>query len=66
VIPGEGGFGEDAYRYSLSSIDATGASYTFGGEVPWPPEAASQVTARADRRADAADEVAPAARHSGN
>jgi hypothetical protein len=63
VIPGEGGFAEDAYRYYLSSIDSAGASYVFGGQVPWPPEAGSQVIAR--RPTHLADKVAPGARLSG-
>jgi hypothetical protein len=66
VIPSDGGFAEDAYRYYLSSVDAAGASYTFGGKVLWPPEAGSQVIVRTDQRAYVADEVAPGARHNGD
>ena len=66
VVPGGGGFGEDAYRYYLKSIDAAGASYAFGGKVPWPPEARSQVIARADQRKHVADNVAPGAGQDGN
>jgi hypothetical protein len=66
VILGDSGFAEDAYRYYLSSIDAAGASYTFGGNVPWPPEAGSQMVARTARRGYVADEVAPGALHNGD
>ena len=66
VIPGEGGFAEDAYRYYLSSIDSAGASYAFGGMVPWPPEAGSQMIERTDRRDYVADEVAPGAHLNGD
>lgn len=40
---GDGGFGEDAHRYYLSSVDATGAVYAYGGPVRWPPEAGPPV-----------------------
>jgi hypothetical protein len=66
VILGDGRFAEDAYRYYLSSIDTAGASYVFGGEVPWPPEAGSHVIARRDQRPRVADEVAPGALHNGS
>jgi hypothetical protein len=39
IVLGEGGFGEDAHRYHLSAIDSSGAVYTYGGAVRWPPEA---------------------------
>ena len=66
VIPGDGGFAEEAYRYYLSSIDSAGASYVFGGQVLWPPEAGAEVIARTDRREHVADQVAPGARLNGN
>jgi hypothetical protein len=67
VVLRDGGFAEDAYRYYLSSIDASGAVYTFGGEVPWPPEAGSQIVRPlVDAREDAADSIAPGARHNGD
>jgi hypothetical protein len=67
VVPVEGGFAEDAYRYYLSSIDSSGASYRFGGKVTWPPEASSQmIRPLIDQREYVADEVAPGARHDGN
>jgi len=66
VIPGVGGFAEDAYRYYLSSIDSAGAGYRFGGQVPWPPEARSYAVTRTDERQYVADEVAPGAHHNGN
>jgi len=43
VVLDKGGFGEDAHRYYLSSIDSTGAVYTYGGVVWWPAEAGPQV-----------------------
>ena len=43
VVLGGGGFGEDAHRYYLSSIDSGGAVYTYGGTVWWPPEAGPHV-----------------------
>ena len=43
VVLGEEGFGEDAHRYYLSSIDSSGAVYTYGGSVWWPPEAGPRV-----------------------
>jgi hypothetical protein len=63
VILGRGGFGEDAYRYYLNSLDSAGASYAFGGKVAWPLEARSQMIARTAHRAHVADEVAPGARN---
>ena len=67
VVPREGGFAEDAYRYYLRSIDSSGAAYTFGGKVPWPPEARSHfIRPLMDEREYAADEVAPGARHNGD
>ena len=38
------GFGENAHRYYLSSIDSSGAVYVYGGAVWWPPEAGPRVT----------------------
>ena len=67
VVLREGGFAEDAYRYYLSSIDSAGATYTFGGEVPWPPEAGSQmVRPLVDAREHTADRMAPGAGHNGD
>jgi hypothetical protein len=67
VVLREGGFAEDAYRYYLSSIDAGGAAYTFGGDVAWPPEAGSQIVRPlVDAREHAADWIAPGARHNGD
>jgi hypothetical protein len=67
VVPDEGGFAEDAYRYYLSSVDSSGASYAFGGQVPWPPEARSQmIHPLTDRREDVPDEVAPGACDNGD
>ena len=39
IVLGESAFGEHAHRYYLSEIDDSGAVYTYGGAVPWPPEA---------------------------
>ena len=68
VVLREGGFAEDAYRYYLSSVDDGGAMYTFGGGVPWPPEAGSRIQSRplVDAREHAADRIAPGARHNGD
>ena len=43
VVLDDGGFGEDAHRYYLSSIDSSGAVYTYGGAVWWPPDAGPSV-----------------------
>jgi hypothetical protein len=43
VVLGEGGFGEDAHRYYLSSIDSSGAVFVYGGTVWWPLEAGPRV-----------------------
>ena len=43
IVAGERTFGEDAFRYYLSSIDSSGAVYTYGGKIPWPLEAGPQV-----------------------
>ena len=67
VVLCEGGFAEDAYRYYWSSVDDGGAVYTFGGRVPWPPEAGSQIVRPlVDAREHAADRIAPGARHNGD
>lgn len=43
------------------------ATYTFGGEVPWPPEAGSQmVRPLVDAREHTADRMAPCAGHNGD
>jgi hypothetical protein len=60
IVTSENGFAEDAYRYYLSSIDASGASYTYGGKVEWPPEASSHMVGQlADRREPVGDRTAP-------
>lgn len=43
IVLSAGAFGEDAHRYYLSAIDSTGAVYTHGGKVPWPPVAGPHV-----------------------
>ena len=43
IVLDETGFGADAHRYHLSEIDSSGAVYTHGGKVPWPPEARPRV-----------------------
>ena len=43
IVLDPGGFGEQAHRYYLSAVDATGAVYTHGDVVPWPPEAGPHV-----------------------
>ncbi len=47
IVVGEGGFGEEAHRYYLTTVDEGGATYTHGGQVAWPPEAAPAVISRA-------------------
>jgi hypothetical protein len=62
VVSGDGGIAEDAYRYHLSSIDSRGAVYSFGGNVPWPPEAGSNmIQPVTDEWRYVADEAAPGA-----
>jgi hypothetical protein len=39
-------FGEQVHRYYLSEVDGSGAVYTCGGVVPWPPEAGRPVIRR--------------------
>jgi hypothetical protein len=46
IVLGEAGFGEHAHRYYLSEIDDSGAVYTYGGAVRWPPEAGPRVIRR--------------------
>lgn len=43
IVLDAGGFGEDAHRYYLSAVDASGAVYTHGGAVRWRPEAGPHV-----------------------
>ena len=43
IVLNQGAFGEDAHRYYLCAIDASGAVYTHGGHVTWPLEAGPQV-----------------------
>jgi len=67
IVIGPAGFGEDAYRYYLSSVDASGASYRCGGKVAWPPEAGLGMIGRlADQRERVADQTAPPARLNGD
>jgi hypothetical protein len=49
IVHSQGTFGEDAHRYYLSAIDATGATYTHGGKVAWPQEAGPRVIRSASR-----------------
>ena len=61
------GFSENAYRYYLSSVDDSGASYAYGGKVAWPPEASSQMVRHlVDERKPVADEIAPGAKLNGD
>jgi hypothetical protein len=46
IVLCEAAFGEYAYRYYLSEVDDSGAVYTYGGGVPWPPEAGPWATRR--------------------
>jgi hypothetical protein len=43
IVTGGAGFGEQADRYYLTAIDSSGAIYTHGGPVPWPPVAGPPV-----------------------
>jgi hypothetical protein len=43
IVLAAGGFGEAAHRYYLCAVDPSGAVYTHGGKVPWPPKAGPQV-----------------------
>jgi hypothetical protein len=43
IVLDAGGFGEDAHRYYLCALDATGAVYTHHGGVAWPLEAGPPV-----------------------
>jgi hypothetical protein len=67
IVTSGDGFAEDAYRYYLSSVDASGASYVYGGKVEWPPQARSEVVGRlADRREPVADWSAPGVERNGD
>ena len=67
LVMSEDGFAEDAYRYYLSLVDASGASYKYGGKVTWPPEASVGMIGRlADQRERVADQTAPPARLNGD
>ena len=46
IVLGEAAFGDHAHRYYLSEIDDSGAVYTYGGPVAWPPEAGPPVIRR--------------------
>ena len=46
IVLSESHIGEHAHRYYLSEIDDSGAVYTYGGAVPWPPEAGPWVINR--------------------
>ena len=47
IVLDKSGFGADAHRYYLSEIDSSGAIYTHGGKVPWPPQAGPPVVMNA-------------------
>jgi hypothetical protein len=67
VVPGADGFGEQAYRYYLESVEADQAIYRCAGQVDWPPEANSEVVQRlSDKRERFTDSTAPAARLNGH
>jgi hypothetical protein len=51
IVLDAGGFGEQAHRYYLSAVDTSGAVYTHGGVVPWPPEAGPHVDRQAAQSA---------------
>jgi len=53
IVLGEEAFGEDAHRYYLTSVDASGAVCAYGGPVPWPPEAAPRMIENENAGADA-------------
>lgn len=56
LVPGDGGFGERAYRYYLESVDSEQANYRFAGQVEWPPEARGEVVRRlTDQRLSSAE-----------
>jgi hypothetical protein len=46
IVLDPGGFGEQAHRYYLTAVDASGAVYTHGDVVHWPPEAGPHVARR--------------------
>jgi hypothetical protein len=48
IVLGATAFGESACRYYLSAIDSSGAVYSYGGEVRWPPEAGPRVIKSAE------------------
>ncbi len=67
IVLSNSAFAEEAYRYYLTSVDAAGASYTYGGVVQWPPEATSQMVRRpTDGRTQVADQTAPSAELNGD
>ena len=51
IVVGDAPFGQEAHRYHLSAVDASGAVYTHGGAVLWPLEAQTPVqrTGHADK-----------------
>ncbi len=53
IVVGQSPFGENAHRYYLSALDASGAVYIYGGPVRWPPEA-GPVVARTDAQSQTA------------
>lgn len=62
VVPSVDGFGEQAYRYYLASVDTEHATYRCAGGVDWPPEANRQIVRRLlDQREPLADAIAPGA-----
>jgi hypothetical protein len=67
IVQSQDGFAEDAYRYYLTGVDGSGAVYTYGGIVTWPPEAGSQmVRSTSDRREPVAERTAPEAELNGD
>lgn len=67
VVMAHDGFAENAYRYYLTSVDGSGASYEYGGTVDWPPEASSQMVGHlVDERKAVADKAAPSAKLNGD
>ena len=55
IVLDAGGFGEQAHRYYLCSVDASGAVYTYGGQISWSPKAGPQVIR--ERLAEVVDET---------
>jgi hypothetical protein len=67
IVKARDGFSENAYRYHLTSVDGSGASYAYSGRAAWLPEARSQMVGHlADERKPVADEAAPSAKLNGD